>query len=211
MKKPSKQLAKQLRSSQRVQYPDDEARHPWLSILLDGYHVIDVGISIELKQEEEKHRTSVTCRKGCSNCCLRPTVPIGPLEELGISWFATEKLQGDVREAIRKQLLIHGETLQCPFLLNSLCSIYLVRPVACRMFFVFGKQCELGEHLEQTRPSDIWTHSRDLARRVAMIVLPFYGITGKRNKIQAFQDGYIGSISRPMHEYPWDKLGRKMK
>ncbi len=56
MKKTSKRLVQQLRCSQRVQYPDDEARHPWLSILLDAYHVIDVGISIELKQEEEKRR-----------------------------------------------------------------------------------------------------------------------------------------------------------
>lgn len=210
MKKSSKRLAKQLRSSQRVQYPDDEARHPWLSILLDAYHVIDVGVSIELEQEEEKRRVRVTCRKGCSNCCLRPNVPMTPLEELGISWFVTEKLQGDVREAIRKQLLIHRDTLQCPFLIDSLCSIYPVRPVACRIFFVFGKQCQPGEHLELTRPNDIWTHSRDLGRRVAMTVLPFYGITGKRNKIQAFEDGYIASISRPMHEYPWEKLGRKM-
>jgi len=75
MKKTSKRLVKRLRSSQRVQYPENEARHFWLSTLLDAYHVLDVGISIELKQEEENRRVSVTCRKGCSNCCLRPILP----------------------------------------------------------------------------------------------------------------------------------------
>lgn len=211
MKKASKQFSKQLRSSQRGRYPDDEARHPWLSILLDTYHVVDVGISIELKEEHKKRKSKIACHKGCSNCCLRPNVPITPLELLGISWFATEKLKGEVREEVKKQLLHHRQTPQCPFLVNSLCSTYPVRPNACRIFFVFGEPCGPGEQLHLTRPEDIWTHSRDVARRVAMTMLPFYGITGKRKKIDAFEDGYIASISTPMHEVSWEELYHKMK
>lgn len=210
MKKTSKLIAKKIKSSQRARYQDDENRYPWLSILLDAYHVIDIGISIELEQEKDRRKANVACHKGCSNCCARPHVPITPLEELGISWFVTERLQGDIRETIRTQLLNNKQTLQCPFLVSSLCCIYSVRPIACRIFFVFGKQCHPAEHIELTRPDDVWTHSRELARRVAMTMLPFYGITGKRNKIQAFEDGYINSISKPMHEYPWEELASKI-
>jgi len=42
-------------------------------------------------------------------------------------------------------------------------------------------------------------------------MLPFYGITGKRKKIDAFEDGYIASISTPMHEVSWEELYHKMK
>ena len=211
MKESAKKLSKQLRSSQRLTYPDDEARYSWLSTLLDAYHIVDVGISIELTEEEAKRKAKVACHQGCSNCCLRPTVPITSLELMGISWFATEKLKGNVRDTVKKQLLYHRQTTQCPFLVNSVCSIYLMRPIACRIFFIFGKPCQPGERVELTRPHDIWTHSRDVARQVAMTVLPFYGITGKRKKLEAFEDGYIHDISTPMHELPWEKIYKQME
>ncbi|MHA2068479.1 MAG: hypothetical protein ACXABY_29300 [Candidatus Thorarchaeota archaeon] len=56
MKKSSKKLAKYLTNSQRLRYADDEAKYPWLSALLDTYHIIDAGTSIELREEEKKIR-----------------------------------------------------------------------------------------------------------------------------------------------------------
>lgn len=203
MKKSSKKLAKYLRSSQRLRYPDDEARYPWLSILLDTYHIIDAGTSIELKEEELKRGVKVTCSKGCSNCCLRPMVPITEPEIWGISWFASEKLTGNVREAVSKQLLHHTETTQCPFLVDTICSIYPVRPIACRIFFMFGVSCKPNENVADTRMHDVWTHSKDVARLAAMTMLPLFGITGKREKITAFEEGYIHDASSLMHELSW--------
>lgn len=206
-----KELRKKLKKSQRLRYPVEEVEHVWLPILLDAYHIADVGISIELRQEEKKRNAKVACYPGCSNCCSRPTVPITPLELLGILWFVCEKLEGDVRAVVKRQLLHHRQTTQCPFLVDSLCSIYPVRPLACREFFVFGAPCQPREDVSLTRPNDMWTHSRDIGCRVAMTMLPFYGITGKRKKIEAFENGYIFSISKVMHELPWETLCDQME
>lgn len=211
MKKTSKQFSKRLRNSQRVRYPDDEAKHPRLSALLDMYHSIDVGISIELQEERKKHKSGLACHEGCSNCCLRPNIPVTPLELSGILWFATEKLNGEIREQVKKQLYHHLQNTQCPFLVNSLCSIYPVRPNACRIIFVFGEMCKPGEKVNLTRPEDSWNFSKgDVVRKIAMTILPFYGITGKQKKIEAIDNGYIASISTPMHEFSWEELSEKM-
>lgn len=189
----------------------DEAKYVWLPMLLDSYHIADVGISVELDREEKKRNTKVVCHQGCSNCCNRPTVPITPLELLGILWFVSEKPDGDIKAVVKERLLHHRQTTQCPFLVDSLCSIYLVRPLACRAFFVFGAPCQPGEDVSLTRPNDVWTHSRDIGCRVAMAMLPFYGITGKRKRIEAFENGYIFSISKLMHELPWEMLSSQIE
>lgn len=198
------------KGSQRFTHLADEAKYIWLPALLDVYHIVDMGISTELQEEERKRNAKVACHPGCSNCCRRPMVPMILLEFLGISWFASEKLEGDTRSVVKEQLLHHKQTPQCPFLVESRCSIYPMRPLACREFFMFGAPCGIDEHVELTRPNDIWTHSRDIARRVAMVILPFYGINDERQKVEAFENGYIGAVSKPMHELPLGRIASLM-
>ncbi|MFC1875371.1 YkgJ family cysteine cluster protein [Chloroflexota bacterium] len=211
MKKASRKSTKYISSSQRLEYPDDEARYPWLSTLLDTYHVIDSGISIELKQEELKRKAKVACHRGCSNCCLNPTIPVTGPEIWGISWFASEKLEGSVREVVSKQILHQTETTQCPFLVNKLCSIYPVRPTACRIIFMFGVPCKPYEDIAETRMSDILHHNSDLGMRAAMTLLPLFGIKGKRDKEKAFKEGYMRSVAVRMHKISWMPLYHQMK
>ena len=197
-------------SGERLKYPIDEAKYDWLPILLDAYHIADTGIASELKKGEVKRKTKVTCQSQCSNCCLRPVIPVTELELWGISWFASEKLQVHVRLVIKEQLLHHRQTPQCPFLFQSICSIYPVRPLACREFFMFGLPCKSNEHVEMTRPNDIWCHSRELARRIAIVMLPYYGIKDMNQKIEAFKNGYIANISQPMHQLPLERFASTM-
>ena len=210
MKKTSKQFTKKLRILQRKKYLDDEAKHPRLSALLDMYHAVDVGISIEL-QERKKQKSELACHRGCCNCCLRPNVPVTPLELSGILWFATDKLNGEIREQVKKQLYLHWQNPQCPFLVNSLCSIYPVRPNACRIIFVFGEPCKSGEKINLTRPQDSWSFSKgDVVQKIVMTMLPFYGITGKQKRVEAIDKGFIASISTPMHQFSWEELSERM-
>ena len=203
MKKSSKKLTKYLRGTQRVSYPEDEAKYSWLSTLLDTYHVLDTGISLELKQAELERRAKVACHNGCSNCCVLPVVPITEPERWGISWFSSEKLTDDVRKSVAYQLQHHKEITQCPFLVDTTCSIYPMRPIACRMLFMFGNPCKPDEDIEKTRMHDAWTHSRDVGKKVAMTILPLFGITEKREKVIAFEEGYLYSVAKPIHELSW--------
>lgn len=202
MKEPSK--AK--RPEERLAYPRDEARFPWLSALLAAYHVIDSGTALELAEEEGRRGARVACRRGCSACCFVPTVPLSPLEVRGLCWYVTEKLAGVTRQTVRSQLRHHRDLAQCPFLAGTDCSVYTLRPHACRLLYVFGRPCGPDEEIERTRPRDIWTHSLNVARRAAFLVLPYYGIEGGREKAEAFEEGLILDISTPMHQLPWEEL-----
>lgn len=48
-----RRLRKKPKKSQRLRYPIDEAKYVWLPMLLDSYHIADVGISVDLDREEK--------------------------------------------------------------------------------------------------------------------------------------------------------------
>ena len=204
-------LNKRLASSPRIHYPEDEARYPWLTTLFDAYHLTDTGSAIEIIEEGKKRNSQPGCHMGCCNCCIKANVPVSPLEKNGITWFTVQKVTGDVREILEEQLLNYKAVPHCPFLVNAVCSIYPVRPFACRIFYVFGKPCESPDDIGVARRADIWSHSRELARRVAMLMLPFYGITGKAEKTKAFEDGYIFSQMTLLLNEPWEEVAELMR
>ena len=206
----SDKITRQLSKTPRFHYPEDEARYPWLSILLDAYHLTDAGIEVELAEEIKRRNQQPGCHRGCLNCCLKANVPISQLERAGIAWFVTAKLSGDARRILEDQLQWHKDIPHCPFIVDSLCSIYPVRPLACRIFYVFGTPCESASSISTTRKADIWTHSRDLARRVAMIILPFYGIKAKAEKIKAFKEGFIFKQMTLLRSEPWEEVAKRM-
>jgi hypothetical protein len=202
----SKKLQKTIEAANRLSYPEDEARFDWLSVLLDAYHVIDAGTALELRDEERRRGAGVACHRGCDNCCLRTVVPLNPLEVQGICWYASEKLAGAVRQAVQEQLRSHRQTPRCPFLVDSVCAVYALRPHACRLLHVFGRPCGPEEEVELTRPGDVWTHSSEVARLAATLVLPHFGVSGRREMEDAFEAGLLFDISRPLHEFPWEQL-----
>jgi len=185
MKNFSEMLARKLNTAPRQREPDED-KYPWLSILLDTYHIFDVGLAIERKEEEKRRGRIAACSEGCCSCCLRPSAPVTELEILGIWWFVIDKLGSDVKTPVQERLLNHRQSAECPFLLHSRCSIYSVRPLACRILHVFGTPCKPDEIPVETRPDDIWTPSRDVGRNAAMTMLTYFGLTRAQDKVKAF-------------------------
>lgn len=205
MKNFSERLARELKKSPRQRDPDED-KYPWLSILLDTYHIFDAGLAIERREEEKRRGQAVACNAGCSCCCLRPTAPVNELEILGIGWFVIDKMESGNKTAVQERLLNHRHTAECPFLLNSRCSIYAVRPLACRILHIFGTPCKPDEVPIETRPADIWIPSRAVGRNAAMTMLAYYGLTSKQDKIRAFNEGFLPANSQPMCNLPWEEL-----
>ena len=203
----TKQLKKQ--SKPRRRYPEDEAKYPWLSLLLNAFHIVDEGIKSELKKEETKRNQKVTCRKGCSNCCLKNAIDFNELEIAGVSWYASEKLQNPVRQIVKKQLLNHQNSTVCPFLADNECSIYPVRPFTCRIFFIFGTVCSLDENAFLERFHDIWSPSELVTRESTYAIMPHFGIKLKDRK-QAFEKGFLANASREMHELDLSEFCKAM-
>lgn len=195
----------------RFRFPVDEARYDWLTILLDAYYIVDMGAVVGLIKEERRRKSKVMCHKGCFTCCLKPSVPMTPLEIQGLSWFSSERLENPLRKKVKEQLHKHKDTTQCPFLVEGLCSVYPIRPIACRQFFVFGSPCMANEDPIIARPKDIWFPGREVAKKASFIMLPFYGITDKTAQLIAFESGYIHNISRDMHTLDWTLIAMTME
>lgn len=198
------------RARKRAYYPEAEKQYPWLSMLLDGYHIADVGIKEQIEREEVKRKEKIACRKGCSACCRRPGVPMNQLEAQGISWYASEQLTGELRGKVKQQLLLHKATTACPFLVDNICAVYPVRPLACRHFLVSGNACSEGEDPFFTRREDILPPIPSVGRKVASAILPFWSINSKRGKDMAFENGFIPKNSKLMFEADWTVIYRAM-
>ena len=114
-------------------------------ILQESYSITDQGVSAAIESETSIDR-KLACHRGCAACCRTHTsIPVTPIELVGISWHVTEKIEGSTREKLQSQLQKHQSGEACPFLVDNVCSIYEFRPYACRHFNVFNQVCDEGE------------------------------------------------------------------
>jgi uncharacterized protein len=195
---------------ERVHFPEHEQRLPWLALLMDAYFITDQGISEGIKREE-KQGNKLACARGCSSCCKsHESIPVYPLELMGMSWYATEVLTGELREKLKHQLN-HLENLHsCPFLIEQSCSIHPARPMACRSFNVFNKQCVDGEDAYYTRRADVLTPIKKYTDDAFNIMLPFYGVKSKAERRKMIKTGGMHQLARVMRELNWQSLADKM-
>jgi len=207
---PIRRQLKDARAS-RLSFPDDETRQAWLPLLLEAVAMVDVGVS-EAVGREEKQGRQLACHKGCAACCRsHTTIPVYPLELIGISWYAVEKLAGPVREQLKQQLRTHQKGAPCPMLINNACSIHPLRPLACRQFNVFGRVCAEGEDAYYTRRADVLTPLRDYADAAFDVMLPFYGVKTSAERQRLIESGQVHQLAKVLQEYDWPKLAERMQ
>ena len=194
----------------RLSFPEDEARFPWLKILLDAYLVIDEGVNAAIKSAALDGR-QLACARGCSSCCTtHQDIPVYPLELMGMSWYVIEKLQSPLREQLKQQLENIASLDSCPFLLDGACSIHPMRPIACRQFNVLDKPCVAGEDAFHTRKKDVLMPIKRFADEAFDIMLPFYGIKKKGERRKAIKQGTLHAAAKVMRECNWQSLPEKM-
>ena len=96
-----------------------------------------------LQEQRSPHRP-VACGKGCAWCCYR-RVPVGAPEVLRLAHALRQTLPPEALEAVRRRLArLDDRTrglgarqrlavgLPCALLVDQACSVYDVRPLACR-------------------------------------------------------------------------------
>ena len=195
----------------RLNFASDEKVHPWLSMLLEAYYLADKGIAEALKAEARKGRRPA-CAKGCSHCCkTHQTIPVYPIELVGLSWYVTEKINGPERGVIKTQLNNYEENDPCPFLVEGACSVHPLRPVSCRQFNVFNKPCAEGEDPYYTRREDVLTPIRKYTDRAFFIILPFYGIRSEAERWKIIESGAVHHVVKLMQTCNWKSLAEKME
>ncbi len=193
----------------RLTFPE-EKRLPWLSMLLDAYHIADRGIALEISKRL-KAGEKLACRKGCSSCCsTHITIPVYPLEVVGIYWYVIEKMVGPERDRIKAQLKTFKTGDGCPFLLDGACGIHIVRPLACRHFNVFNRPCSPGEDPFYTRRHDVLTPNERFKERALAAMLPFHGIRESSKKKRLARARALDSLVKNLHEIDWANLAKRM-
>lgn len=195
----------------RLSFSSDEKVHPWLSMLLNAYYMVDKGVLSGIEHEQKKRDKKLACGKGCSNCCMtHKDIPVYPLELVGISWYASEKISGAERELLKKQLKNHKGNDPCPFIVKGACMVHPVRPIACRQFNVFGNPCKEGEDPYYTRREDVMPPVKKHVDRAFFIMLPFYGVEKKSEQIKVIDSGSMHKMARKMQDCNWTSLAEKM-
>lgn len=194
----------------RLSFPQDEQRQPWLAPLLEAYRIVDEGVAEGIARAARQGRR-LACGKGCAACCRSHlTIPVYPLELVGIYWYATERLEEPMRSRLKAQLRAHVSGAPCPFLVDEACSIHPLRPMACRQFNVFDSVCAEGEDAFHTRPQDVLVPDRRRIDAAFFEVLPFYGVKGKRERRDALKKGLQHALAKVLQEQDWAKLAGRM-
>jgi Fe-S-cluster containining protein len=195
----------------RLAFPGDEARQIWLSLLLTAYAVVDAGVADAISREEAQGR-KLACHKGCAACCRsHGTIPVYPIELIGITWYAVERLDGPVRARLKEQLRTHRRGEPCPLLVDDACSIHPLRPMACRQFNVFGRVCAEGEDAYYTRRADVLTPIRAYVDAALDAILPFHGVVQEEQRRALIESGEAHRLVKVLQEYEWAKLAERMQ
>jgi Fe-S-cluster containining protein len=157
------------------------------------YNEMDDSISQDL-QKSQKLGVFPTCKKGCSHCC-RQLVMAAPLEGMALLHFIQNEIPVDKQQRIidrtkdwfnwrEKELPRHiSESKKdvmkesaahynfgphCPLLEDGICTIYEVRPMACRVFYVTSDPRGCLPHTDPLYMPGIWKES-DVGFNVAPI------------------------------------------
>ena len=90
--------------------------------------VLDSRLDAYFKDQAE----FICCKKGCSACCEKGDYPISELE-LHYVMQGFQVLDNEMKSIVQKNFKNIKKGEQCPFLINSCCSIYNYRPIICRV------------------------------------------------------------------------------
>jgi Fe-S-cluster containining protein len=173
--------------------------------------VADAGIEKEARSQERRRKARRACRRGCSVCCRHQSdIPVLPIELAGISWYCVEQLAGEVRETVRGQFERHTRAGACPFLVDDACAVHPVRPLACRLFTVFGRACAEGEDPFHARRADLLTPPAGLLARVYREMLPFHGVTEPQDQDEWLERRLVESLAVNLAGCNWGSLAGLM-
>ena len=78
------------------------------------------------------HKEHIFCSIGCSSCCENGDYPLSQTElEYLMQGFAG--LQDETKRTVQNNIKNIKKGGVCPFLINNKCSVYLYRPIICRV------------------------------------------------------------------------------
>ena len=195
----------------RLTFAEDEARLPWLGLLLSMYHTTDQGVAQGIRHAERQGRT-LACARGCAACCRSHSdIPVYPLELAGIAWFVTEQVSGELRKKLQQQLAQYKANPSCPFLVDEACVIHPLRPMACRHFNVFDRACAEGEDAFHTRREDVLTPVAFHKNKALAMMLRHHQVPTEAEREAQVANGGVHRLAQSLRELRWENLADRME
>lgn len=176
-------------------------RLPWLTALIEACSILDQGVARAIAGSGR----APACGPGCHACCSQ-LIPVSTIEVQGLRWFALSHLRGNAALTVGQALLTERQE-PCPFLVEGACSVYPLRPLACREYIVFHAPCHPGERPDQTRPCDVLPLPRIAQLQAFTVLLPFYGVRDGDAREAALQNRLVLRDTRILQHLDWQGLG----
>lgn len=196
----------------RLNFPNAEAAFDWLPMILDAYFIADQGIYEGIQKELKKKGRSLACSKGCSTCCrTHVTIPVYPLELYGLYWYLSDEIEAGQKGRIIEQLSEFIPGKGCPFLVDGICGVHPMRPMACRFFNVFNRVCDENEDPFYTRRNDVFTPDEKVKEKALTMMLPHHGIVQRPEKKEAIRSGYLNRFVKNLQELRWPDIAERLK
>ena len=140
------------------------------------------------------------CRPGCDQCCRESYIPVNAPEIGAALLHLLERTPGPGRGRVLERLRERPGG-QCPFLIDSGCSIYTDRFLACRQFHVFGEPCRDGGNIWELRPQDI-PRPDPKKRLEGLRALAALSVEPPANMTALWLEAFLQRVSPPLH--CWD-------
>lgn len=129
----------------------------------------------------DQYQPAVACREGCNYCCCKPGVLVTVPELLRLLDAIGQRFSEDEKSALvlragRYASQIAGsrfddatnESVPCPLLVDGRCSVYDVRPLACRGYNSTSADACRAAHADATRLVPIFSVLKDVTDGAAV-------------------------------------------
>ncbi len=130
---------------------------------------------------------------------------------MGIYRYVPEEMDGAMSTRLAPQLREPARRDACPFLLNEACAIHLARPMACRLFNVFGQICAESEDACHTRRDEVPAPPAASKTRALDKMPAQQGVAGAAARAAAIGSGAVHRLARNLRELPWENLAARLQ
>ena len=174
-----------------AQRPEIERHVPVL------WHVLNAAVFLDKTLRDELARAPrvPVCAPGCDACCWQ-AIPLSLAEALAIIAFL--RLAGLPAPALPPR----HDPNRCPFIQNGHCTVYPVRPFACRRFMVFDHPCARHEDPTASRPQDVFRPSPKNLFEALCLTLPAYSALGRAVPETVTREFFTAHTSL-IQTFPW--------
>jgi Fe-S-cluster containining protein len=167
-------------------------------LLRKGYALTGEVIANQLKEQN----INVICSKRCSACCENMELSVLDIEMQLIKKYILTMVDSPIKDWLTKNIIKFDHNQPgCPFLVNKVCSVYDVRPITCRVYYIQNRKCILGENIFKIRSNDIVQFDRKKLLDAIICLSSIYGFKDENLFRKKLEEGFFLKKTSSLYDY----------